>query len=66
MSREIVPKKEKTTIITSKILLDRISKHIVSTGESQTEFVTRALINQLENDGDLTIREEMEEEYGSK
>ena len=62
MSRKILPEKDKTTIITSKTLLDRVAKHIVSTGENQTEFVTRALINQLENDGDLTIRKEIEEE----
>ena len=65
MSREIVPKKERTTIIISKKLLDRIGVHNAKKGESQTDFITRAIINQLENDGDLTIRKEMEEEYGN-
>ena len=53
---------DKTTIVTRKTLLDRVSKHLVETGETQTSFVTRALVNQLENEGDLTIREELEEE----
>ena len=64
MSREIIPKKERTTIIISKKLLDRIGIKKKKKGESQTDFITRAVINQLENDGDLTIRREMEEEYG--
>lgn len=62
MGRKLIPEKDKTTIITSKLLLDRVGKHIVNTGENQTEFVTRALVNQLENDGDLSIRRELEEE----
>ena len=56
------PVKDKTTIMTSKHLLDRMAVHVRKSGENQTDFITRAIINQMENDGDLTIRAEMEEE----
>lgn len=56
------PVKDKTTIVTSKHLLDRMAIHVKQSGENQTDFITRAIVNQMENDGDLTIREEMEEE----
>lgn len=64
MSRSAIdsPEMDKTTIVTRKILLDRVAKHLVETGETQTSFVTRALVNQLENEGDFTIRTDMEEE----
>lgn len=56
------PAKDKTTIVTSKHLLDRMAVHVRKSGENQTDFITRAIINQMENDGDITIRQEMEEE----
>lgn len=56
------PPKEKTTIVASKLLLDRVATHARKNGESQTDFIVRALVNQLENDGDITIRSELEEE----
>lgn len=56
------PAKDKTTIVTSKHLLDRMAVHVRKSGENQTDFITRAIINQMENDGDLLIRQEMEEE----
>lgn len=56
------PAKDKTTIVTSKHLLDRMAVHVRKSGENQTDFITRAIINQMENDGDLSIRQEMEEE----
>lgn len=56
------PAKDKTTIVISKHLLDRMAVHVRKRGENQTDFITRAIINQMENDGDLLIRQEMEEE----
>ena len=56
------PAKDKTTIVTSKLLLDRVGLHVKKNNDNQTDFITRALLNQLEREGDLTIRSEMEEE----
>lgn len=57
-----LPVKDKTTIVVSKLLLDRVGVHVRKNGDNQTDFMTRAIINQLEKEGDLTIRSEMEEE----
>lgn len=64
MARQAIdpPAKEKTTIMTSKLLLDRLGVHVRKNGDNQTDFITRAIINQMEREGDLTIRSEMEEE----
>ena len=56
------PAKDKTTIVTSKLLLDRLGVHVKKNGDNQTDFITRAIINQMEREGDLTIRSEVEEE----
>ena len=56
------PAKDKTTIVTSKLLLDRMGVHVKKNGDNQTDFITRAIVNQLEKEGDLTIRSELEEE----
>ena len=64
MARTVIeaPAKDKTTIVTSKHLLDRMAIHVRQHGDNQTDFITRAIINQMEHEGDMTIREEMEEE----
>lgn len=64
MARNIIdpPAKEKTTIVTSKLLLDRVGVHVRKNGDNQTEFFTRAIINQLEREGDISIRKELEEQ----
>jgi len=56
------PPKEKTTIVTSKTLLDRMSVHVRKHGDNQTDFITRAIINQLERESDFEIREMLQEE----
>ncbi len=56
------PAKDKTTIVTSKLLLDRVGVHVKKNGDNQTDFITRAILNQLEREGDITIRAELEEE----
>lgn len=38
-------------------LMDRVQSHAKSRGENLTEFYTRAIINQLENDGDFEVRD---------
>ena len=57
------PEKDKTTIVTSKHLLEVMGVHVKKNGDNQTDFITRAIINQLEREGNLTIRSEMKEEY---
>lgn len=56
------PAKDKTTIVTSKTLLDRVGVHVRKNGDNQTEFFTRAIVNQLEREGDVEIRSMLEEE----
>lgn len=60
------PAKDKTTIVTSKLLLDRLAIHVRKNGDNQTEFITRALVNQLEAEGDLTIRKDLEDEKSDR
>ena len=64
MARQVIdpPAREKTTIMTSKLLLDRMGVHVRKNGDNQSDFMTRAIINQMEREGDLTIRSEVEEE----
>lgn len=67
MARQSIeaPAKDRTTIVASKLLLDRMAIHVRKNGDNQTDFIQRAIVNQLENEGDITIRQEMEEEaYG--
>ena len=64
MAREKIEgaKKDKTTIVTSKTLLDRVGIHVKKNGDNQTDFITRALVNQLEREEDFEIRAMLEEE----
>ena len=64
MAREKIEsaKKDKTTIVTSKTLLDRVGIHVKKNGDNQTDFITRALVNQLEREGDFEIRALLESE----
>lgn len=50
----------RTTIMASSVLIDRVNKHCSKTGEKLTDFYNRAILNQLENDGDFEIRDEVE------
>lgn len=61
--RVLVPEKERTTIVASKLLMDRVSQFVLKIGDNQSNFITRAIVNQLETEaGDVTIREELKEE----
>ena len=53
---------ERTTIMASSSLMERVAKHVKKTGENLTDFYNRAILNQLENDGDFEIRDILEEE----
>ena len=61
------PVKDRTTIVISKLLLDKMGIHVRKNGDNQTDFITRAIVNQMEREGDLEIRAELEEEnYGEE
>lgn len=55
-------KDTRTTIMMCETLAERVVQHIKTTGENLTEFYNRAILNQLENDGDFEIRDIIEEE----
>ena len=55
-------KAERTTIMVSPALMDRVTTHCAERGENLTDFYNRAILNQLENDGDFEIRDILEEE----
>lgn len=48
------------TIVANPLLTERVSVHIKATGENLTEFYNRAILNQLERDGDFEIRDILE------
>ena len=52
----------RSTIVVSEVLLNRASKHANENGETQNAFITRAILNQLEADGDFEIRDLVEAE----
>lgn len=51
----------RTTIMAHPVITDRVSKHVEKTGDKLVDFYIRAIINQLEKEGDWQIRDEMEE-----
>ena len=52
----------RTTIVTTDTLMERVSNHTKETGETIANFISRALLNQLEKDGDYEIRDLIEKE----
>ena len=52
----------RTTIVTMSCIAERVAQHCKNRGESLSDFYNRALINQLENDGDFEIRDIVETE----
>lgn len=50
------------TIMTDEKLMERVQTHARKNGENLTEFYTRAIINQLEKDGDFEARDLVKEE----
>lgn len=55
----------RTTIMASEKLINRVADHCAKTGEKLGEFYNRAILNQLENDGDFEIRDEVEEDVNA-
>ena len=68
MSRTSIlePPKEKTTIVTYSHLLNRLGVHVKKNSDNLTEFFTRAIVNQMEKEGDIDIRFEMEDMIDGK
>ena len=63
MARTAVAEKERTTIMTSGTLLKRVSSQVLKHDDNQSNFITRALVNQLENQyHDYEIRDVLEAE----
>ena len=52
----------RTTIETSVSLMEEVKKVTNSNGENIGHFITRALLNQLEAEGNFEIRDKVEEE----
>lgn len=50
------------TIMADEKLMDRVQTHARKRGETLTEFYSRAIVNQLEKDGDFEVRDMIEEE----
>lgn len=50
------------TIMADEKLMEHVQTHARKQGENLTEFYTRAIINQLENDGDFEVRDMIMEE----
>lgn len=55
------PEYERTTIMADKKLLSAVSAHVKENGESQGDFIMRALVNQLEREGKFGIRFDLED-----
>lgn len=52
---------DRITIMMSDVLAERVQAHVKKSGETLTDFYNRAILNQLESDGDYEIRDEWEE-----
>lgn len=50
------------TIMADEKLMERVQTHARKNGENLTEFYTRAIINQLEKDGDFEARDLVKKE----
>lgn len=52
---------DRTTVCGPALLLDRVGVHVKREGDTQNDFWTRAALNQLERERDLSIRSELKE-----
>ena len=52
----------RTTIMASEALMNRVLSHTKAREETITDFYNRAIVNQLEKDGDFEVRDIMERE----
>lgn len=56
---------ERTTIMAPASLIKRISEHVEKRGDKMSTFCTRAILNQLETEGDFEIRDIVEDEINA-
>ena len=56
----------RTTIVASDLLMERVEKYCKNNSITQTEFYNKAILNQLENNGDFEIRDLLEEEENAE
>ena len=63
MARNVIdpPAMSRTSFETNDLLLERMGVHVKKNKDTQNNFLTRAIINQMEREGDFSIRHEMEE-----
>ena len=52
----------RTTIMASNVLMKRVAERVEKNGEDLTDFYNRAILNQLEKEGDFEIRDLVEED----
>ena len=52
----------RTTVCMSEVLLSRVIQRTKENGEKLSDFYNRAVLNQLENDGDFEVRDLFEKE----
>lgn len=52
----------RTTVCMDEILSERVNAHVRERGEKLMDFYNRAILNQLENDGDFEVRDLLEKE----
>lgn len=46
--------------------MERVEKYCKEKGITQTEFYNKAILNQLENEGDFEVRDLLEEEENAE
>lgn len=58
-----MPAPVRTTIWANPLLMERIQDHVKTRdGDNQSQFINRALLNQLEKEGDFEIRDLIEQD----
>lgn len=53
---------QRTTVMVDEKLMERVKEHTDKTGVTLSAFYTKALVNQLEREGDFEVRDMIEEE----
>lgn len=53
---------QRTTVMVDEKLMERVKEHTDKMGVTLSAFYTKALVNQLEREGDFEVRDMIEEE----
>ena len=64
MGGEVMSVMKRTTVMLDTVLNDFLNERLKETEESLSEFLRRAILNQLEADGEWGIRDMLEESEG--